>query len=132
MSTYDRNSTGWDFVMGQTNDTRPEDERQRCGEYFDPKTGEKNWGDHRVTLPGTTCEETRCEVAHHPTVMPGWAEPQEGFYERPGVKSIAAATWGWSGAGMTAPLGDSLAWVIAHVALDALRDAGYEIVKREE
>lgn len=107
---------------------RPEPERQRCGEYVDPRTGERAWGDHRVTMPGTTCEETSCAVAHHPTILPGWAEPWPYYHERPGVRPIAAAFWGWDAAGMlNDPMGDVTAFVAAHVALDALRDAGFTI-----
>lgn len=108
---------------------RPEAERQRCGEYIDPLNGERAWGDHRVTQPGTTCEETSCTVNHHPTEAPGWAEPWPDYHQRPGARPIAAAFWGWDAAGMhRSKMGDVTAFVAAHVALDALRDAGFTII----
>jgi hypothetical protein len=107
---------------------RPAAERQRCGIYYD-REGRRSWGDHRVTLPGTTCEETGCTVKHHPTILPGWAEPYPDFHERPGVQPIAAAFEGWDAAGMVQDqIGSITAYVAAHVAMDALRDAGYRII----
>lgn len=110
---------------------RPEGERQRCGIYFDPRDdGKPSWGDHRVTVPEFTCEQVRCEVAHHPTIEPGWAEPWPGYHHRPGAKPIAAAFWGWDAAGRhSSRMGDVTAFVAAHVALDALRDAGFTIIE---
>lgn len=131
MTAYDRTTDGWDFTLGgHDHIIRPEGERQRCGIYtYD---GEEHWGDHRVTVQGTTCVDVDCRVRHHPTVMPGWAEPMDGYHERPGVRAIAAAMWGWDAGGLhNTKLGDTSAWVAAHVALDALRDAGYVITKRE-
>lgn len=125
-STYDRSSTGWNFELGRGHAIRAEPDRQRCGEYV--RAGQVHWGDHRVTIPGTTCNDVDCHVRHHPTLLPGWAEPMEGFHDRPGVRPIAAALWGWNAAGMLRDqLGDTIAWVAAHVAVDALRDAGYTV-----
>lgn len=126
---YDRDGDGWDST-GRPPDpqVRPEAERQRCGPYTDPGDGRQAWGDHRVTFPGTTCTQVGCTVSHHPGISPGWAEPMPGYYDRPGVRAVAAAMWGWDGGGiLLQPLGDTSAWVAAHVALDALRDAGYTI-----
>lgn len=124
---YDRSSTGWDFTLGRQSKERPEGERQRCGPYTAPDCT-ASWGDHRVTYPGSTCVDTGCHVVHHPTAMPGWSEPMDGFHDRPGARPIAAAFYGWDAGGMLAErLGDITAWVAAHVALDALRDAGYTI-----
>lgn len=128
--TYDRNSTGWDYPLGgRDHPIRADGDRQRCGVYTGPDGG-KAWGDHRVTVEGSTCIQAECTVAHHPTILPGWAEPMPDYHERPGVRAIAAALWGWDGAGMLNGnrLGDTLAFVAAHVALDALRDAGYQVV----
>lgn len=127
MTAYDRNSTGPDLTTctGQPWRPRPEPERVRCGSYT--HNGQTFWGDHRVTMPGTTCVEVDCHVPHHPGIPPGWAEPMAGFYDRPGVAAIAAALWGWDCAGILQPLGDTSAWNAAHVVLDALRDAGYTI-----
>lgn len=108
--------------------TRPEHKRVRCGTYTDPYTGEQAWGDHRVTTPGHSCADVDCTVDHHPTVAPGWSEPWPDYHDRPGAQPIAAALWGWDAAGMLSDrMGDTTAWVAAHVALDALRDAGYTI-----
>jgi len=126
--TYDRSSTGWDFELGRDHEVRPEADRQRCGPYLSPGDRTESWGDHRVTYRGSTCEATDCHVNHHPTVLPGWSEPMHGFQDRPGVRPVAAAMYGWDAAGMLpTALGHTTAWVAAHVALDALRDAGYSI-----
>lgn len=147
---YDRSTDGW--ALGEMNHitisiypdgasqissrfpphiVRPEEERERCGDYT--YEGNKSWGDHRVTIPGTTCEEVNCHVSHHPTILPGSSEPCEDYYDREGVQPIAAAMWGWDNGGMLREkIGDMAAWEAAHVALDALRDAGYEIVKKQD
>lgn len=128
--TYDRTSTGWDFSStrgGVDNRVRSADERERCGPYTAPD-GKPSWGDHRVTWPGTTCVDVNCQVAHHPTDLPGWAEAIPDFYHRPGARAVAAALYGWDAAGiLPVQLGDIVAWTAAHVALDALRDAGYTL-----
>lgn len=147
--SYDRTKTGhesrfrtWsvDYGDGMTGTRtgtpepriRPAGSRERCGDYVAPD-GDPAWGDHRVTIPGTTCEEVQCQVAHHPDIAPGWSEPTEEFYDRPGVGAIAATLWGWDGGGMLGgKIGDTLAWNAAHVAMDALRDAGYEIVRKAD
>lgn len=147
--TYDRSRTGWEdrartqeypqedgsviTIYGVPEDRlRPESERQRCGYYTSSADGRQAWGDHRVTEQGTTCEQVECTVNHHPDILPGWAEPYEDFHDRPGAQPIAAVLWGWNGGGMlNGRVGDTLAWVAAHIALDALRDAGYDVVKRE-
>lgn len=144
---YDRSKDGWTVERVTTTHTlsdgtvvtsthaperrvRPESERERCGPYTLPD-GEEHWGDHRVTFPGTTCEEVQCFVKHHPDIEPGWAESMEGFYERAGVNPIAAAMEGWDAAGhLSDKIGSNAAWIAAHVVLDALRDAGYEVVKK--
>jgi len=108
---------------------RPENERVRCGVYIDPYDGELAWGDHRVTVPGYTCEQVQCTVEHHPDVRPGWAEPWPDYHQRPGVRPVAAAFWGWDAAGMLSdPMGHTTAFVAAHIAMDALRDAGFQII----
>lgn len=130
---YDRDSTGWEFPGLGPRDARPRPaaERVRCGPYTAPD-GETMWGDHRVTIPGSTCTQVECHVEHHPDIFPGWAEPIEDYYKRPGVGAIATAFWGWDAGGMLRQrLGDSSAWVAAHVALDALRDAGYTVTPPE-
>lgn len=128
--TYDRSSDGWAYSGPTEHATRPAEERVRCGMYLAPEDSSPSWGDHRVTYPGTTCEAVDCHVAHHPTVAPGWPEPGDAdFYTRPGAKAIGAALYGWDGAGhMRERLGDIMAWNAAHIALDALRDAGYTII----
>lgn len=109
---------------------RPAELRQRCGPYT--VDGEQNWGDHRVTFPDSTCEDMQCTVAHHPDELPGWAEHMDGFFERPGVRPIAAALYGWNcGGDLVERMGDMTAWNAAHVVLDALRDAGFRIVSPE-
>lgn len=147
--SYDRESTGWESRY-VTNEyihpdgsvskltavpevrVRPVEGRVRCGPYVFPD-GESSWGDHRVAFPGTTCLETDCHVPHHPDLVPGWAEPQENWYDREGLKPLAAVFDGWDAAGMMRDqLGSTTAWIAAHIALDALRDAGYEITKKEE
>ena len=128
---YDRTSTGWDLAGGREHRIRAAELRQRCGEYTVPD-GSRHWGDHRVTLPGSTCVDVDCHVAHHPDELPGWPEHMPGYHDREGVQPVAAALYGWDAAGMLRDgLGDTLAWAAAHVALDALRDAGYEIVRRK-
>jgi hypothetical protein len=142
---YDRSRTGWELNWETTTHTledgtiikttgaretrmRPAHLRERCGPYTDSR-GTPSWGDHRVTEPGTTCEQTGCHVAHHPDVLAGWAEPEEDFYERPGIRAVASSLEGWDGGGiMPKPIGSTTAWIAAAVALDALRDAGYRIV----
>lgn len=129
---YDRTRTGWELDHRGEHVPRPAGERVRCGPYTAPD-GEPSWGDHRVTYPGTTCVQVDCHVAHHPTAMPGWSEPCDGdFYTRPGVKQVAAALYGWDGGLLPRPIGDTLAWVAGHIALDALRDAGYTITPPAE
>jgi hypothetical protein len=127
---YDRASDGWSRPARSSEHViRPEGERVRCGPYMAPEGGGPSWGDHRVTYPGSTCEQTDCHVAHHPTQYPGWPEPMEGFLERPGVQPVAAALYGWDAAGQLQDrFGDNIAWSVAHIVIDALRDAGYAIV----
>lgn len=148
--TYDRSQTGWEskqetreFTMpdgsvikytgNREPRLRPEEEQVRCGPYKDPHDGTPSWGDHRVTYRGSTCEETDCHVAHHPDAYPGWTEPRENWYDRDGVKPVAAALYGWDAAGhLHDALGTTTAYVAAHVVLDALRDAGYEITRKPD
>jgi hypothetical protein len=135
MPEYDRDSDGMTPVPVDREDDRirPAEQRQRCGPYISPD-GEPSWGDHRVTYPGSTCTETDCHVAHAPTEHPGWAEHMPDWHERPGVRAIAAALYGWDGGGLLGSyrIGDTLAWVAAHMALDALRDAGYTVTPDED
>lgn len=151
-SRYDRTSTGWDIPWVKTRTRlddgteivsshfaqsvpRPPEERVRCGPYKDPNTGGDSWGDHRVTFRGTTCEEVQCHVPHAVNVYPGWSEPLEdgeNFFERPGIHAIAAALEGWDAGGMMRErIGTNNAWIAADVVLDALRDAGYELVEKD-
>lgn len=118
------------FSGHQDSRMRPLEEMERCGPYT--YKGKEEWGDHRVTIPGTTCVEVDCHVAHHPDIFPGEAEHREDYYKRPGVNAIAASLWGWDAAGrLPRKMGDTSAWAAAHVALDALRDAGYELVEAQ-
>lgn len=147
---YDRSSDGWTIPWVKTvtelddgtkvttthaarSIARPPEERVRCGPYKDPRTGSPCWGDHRVTIPGTTCEEVDCHVPHAVHVVPGWSEKTlegENYYKRSGIKPVAAALEGWdAGSILPRPIGSSIAWVAASVVLDALRDAGYTLVR---
>lgn len=146
---YDRTRTGWEsrwetievpqpdgrivkITGAPTPRVRSEALQERCGPY--EYQGRQCWGDHRVNIPGTTCESVNCHVAHHPDTFPGWSEPNQGVGEdaREGLMPIAAALEGWDGGGLLPrPIGDTLAWIGAHIALDALRDAGYEITLKK-
>lgn len=133
---YDPDSTGWAPPDGPyTATARPSGARVRCGRYLHPQTGAPQWGDHRVTFPGTTCRDVSCYVSHYPYAAPGWPEPVDPgtdgytFVDRPGARPIAAALSGWNNAGQLASrISDPAAYNIAHVVLDALRDAGFKLV----
>ena len=66
------------------------------------------------------------EVANGPQRMRPRTEGD--YYTRPGAQVIAAAFWGANPVGvLDRPIGDMSAWVLAHIALDALEDAEFTV-----